>query len=120
MFCKQACHPFLVPEELINNNIENKIKCIYWFKYKIVTDSHKKEVIVNFNFTQINSWCINYNQYIENKIKNKLPIKAINYACFKLEEKGTRSVKKDKSNFIVTGDKFALSIRWGKLIISFC
>ena len=74
---------------------------------------HKeKQVILNFNLTQINSWCINYNQYIQNKIKNKLRMKAINYACFKLEEKATRSVKKKKNNFInVIGDKFATSIR---------
>ena len=45
-------------------------------------------------------------------MKNKLCIEAINYACFKLEEKITRSVKKNKSNFInIIGDKFAMSIR---------
>ena len=39
-------------------------------------------------------------------------MKPINYACFKLEEKITRSVKKNKSNFInIIGDKFAMSIR---------
>ena len=33
----------------------------------------------------------------------------------------SESVKKNKNNFIeVTGDKFAMSIRGGKLIISFC
>ena len=38
-------------------------------------------------------------------------MKTINYACFKLEEKATRSVKKNKNNFInVTGDKFTMSI----------
>ena len=32
--------------------------------------------------------------------------------CFKLEEKATRSVKKNKDNFInVMGDKFTMSIR---------
>ena len=36
---------------------------------------------------------VNYNQYIQDKIKNKLRMKAINHACFKLEEKVTRSVK---------------------------
>ena len=73
---------------------------------------HKeKQAILNFNLTQINCWCINYNQYIENKIKNKLRMKAINFACFKLEEKTTRSVKKKKNNFInVIGDKFTMSI----------
>ena len=46
-------------------------------------------------------------------------MKAINYACFKLEEKTiTRSVKKNKNSFInVTVDKFAMSIRCGKLTI---
>ena len=39
-------------------------------------------------------------------------MKAINYACFKLEEKITRSVKQNESNFInIIGDKFAMSIR---------
>ena len=37
-------------------------------------------------------------------------MKAVNYACFKLEEKATRSVKKKKNNFInVIGDKFVMS-----------
>ena len=39
-------------------------------------------------------------------------MKAINYACFKLEEKATRSSKKNKNNFIyVIGDTFTMSIR---------
>ena len=41
--------------------------------------------------------------------------------CFKLEEKTTRSVKKNKNNIIsVLGDKFIMSIREGKLTISSC
>ena len=39
-------------------------------------------------------------------------MKAIYYACFKLEEKSTGSFKKNKISFInITGDKFAISIR---------
>ena len=39
-------------------------------------------------------------------------MKAINYTCFKLEEKATRKVIMNKSNFInFIGDKFAKSIR---------
>ena len=39
-------------------------------------------------------------------------MKAISYACFKLEEKTPRNAKKNKNNFInVIGDKFAMSIR---------
>ena len=39
-------------------------------------------------------------------------MKAINYAYFKLEENITRSVKKNKNNFMnIIGDKFAMSIR---------
>ena len=74
---------------------------------------HKEQQVnVNFNLTQINSWYIGYNQYIQNKIKNKFCMKAINYAFFKLEEEITRSVKKNKINFInIIGDKFAMSIR---------
>ena len=40
--------------------------------------------------------CINYSRYIQ-KIKNNESMKAINYARFKLEEKATRSVKKNKN-----------------------
>ena len=48
-------------------------------------------------------------------------MKVINYACFKLEEKTTKSVKKNKNNFInVIGDEFAISIRQGKLTILVC
>ena len=39
-------------------------------------------------------------------------MKTINYACFKLEQKTTRGVKKKKNSFInAIGDKFAMSIR---------
>ena len=72
----------------------------------------EKKENVNFNLTQMNSWYMRYNQYIQNKNKNKLHMKAINYTCFKLGEKTTRNVKKNKNNFInVTGDKFAMSIK---------
>ena len=48
-------------------------------------------------------------------------MKATNYACFKLEEKTIKSVKKNKNNFInVIGDKFAISIRQRKLTILIC
>ena len=71
----------------------------------------EKQVNTNFNLSQINSWCINYNQYFQSKIKNKLCIKAVNHTFFKQEEKATRSVKKKNNNFInVKGDKFAMSI----------
>ena len=74
---------------------------------------HKeKQVKVNFNFDQINSWSINDNQCIQNNIRNKLRMKAINYVCFKLEEKATRSIKKNKNNSIsLTRDKFAMKTR---------
>ena len=39
-------------------------------------------------------------------------MKAINYACFKLEEKITKSLKTNKSNFInIIGDKFGMGVR---------
>ena len=85
--------------------------------------AHKeKHVNVRFTLTQTNSSCINYNQYIQKKkIKDKLHMKVINYACFRLEEKATRSIKKNKNNVInVIGEKFAMSISWGKLAIPFC
>ena len=52
-----------------------------------------------FLFNQIKFWCVNYNQYIQNKIKKKLTMKAINYVCYKLDEKATISVKKNKKQF---------------------
>ena len=39
----------------------------------------------NFYLNQMTSGYINYNQYIQTKIKNKLYMKAIYYACFKWE-----------------------------------
>ena len=75
-------------------------------------DHKEKQVKVNFNFDQINSWCINDNQCIQNNIRNKLHMKAINYVCFKLEEKATGSIKKNKNNSIsLTRDKFAMKTR---------
>ena len=47
-------------------------------------------------------------------------MKAINHACFKLEEKATRGVKKNKAILSMLEDKFTTSIGWGKLTISFC
>ena len=39
-------------------------------------------------------------------------MEAIYYACFKLEEKITKSVKKNKINFVnITVDKFSMSVR---------
>lgn len=40
-------------------------------------------------------WCINYNQYIQNKNQ-----KQIKYADFKLKEEATRNAKKNKKYFI--------------------
>ena len=73
--------------------------------------AHKEQQVnVNFNLTQISSWCTSYNQYIQTK--TKLCMKEISYACLKLEEKTTRSVEKNKNNFTsVIGDKCAMSIR---------
>ena len=47
-------------------------------------------------------------------------MKAINYTCFKLEEKTTKSVKKNKNFINIIGNKFAISIKQGKLTILFC
>ena len=48
-------------------------------------------------------------------------MKATNYACFKLEEKATTSINKEKNNCInVIGDKFGMSIRLGNITILFC
>lgn len=40
-------------------------------------------------------WCINYNQYIQNKNQ-----KQIKYADFKLKEEATRNAEKNKKYFI--------------------
>ena len=43
---------------------------------------------------------------------NQLRVKALNYTCFKMEEKTIWSVKKNKKIFInVIGDKSSMSIR---------
>ena len=53
--------------------------------------------------------------------QKQIRMRAMKPACFKLEEKATRSVKNNKNSFIsIIGEKFALSIRWEKLTISFC
>ena len=67
----------------------------------------KNRTTSNFNLNQGNP----YSQYIQNKIKNKLRMKAVSQACFKLEKKATRGVIKNKNNLInVIGDKFTLCI----------
>ena len=79
---------------------------------KIVLLDKEKQAHVAFNLDQINSSCVNYHQYIQNKIQNKLHMKAINYARFKLEQKTTRSVKKNKNYFInVIGEKCVMGIK---------
>ena len=40
---------------------------------------------------------MNYNQYIQNKIKNKLRMKEMTYACFKLEGKPREVLKRKKT-----------------------
>ena len=75
---------------------------------KIVLLDKEKQAHVAFNLDQINSSCVNYHQYIQ----NKLHMKAINYARFKLEQKTTRSVKKNKNYFInVIGEKCVMGIK---------
>ena len=46
-----------------------------------------------------------------NYVKNILRIKAINYACFKLEEKATESAKKEDKQFYQCYRRLAMSIR---------
>ena len=36
---------FLDQKSFINNNIANKIKCMYWFNYKIVIGSQRKTML---------------------------------------------------------------------------
>ena len=45
----------------INNNIVSKMKCMYWFNYKIIGSQRTNECYLYLNFNQINSYCINYN-----------------------------------------------------------
>ena len=56
----------LYKKSFINNNIVNKIICIYWFNEKIVIGSQRRKLKqqenVDFSPTQIKSWCINSNQ----------------------------------------------------------
>ena len=46
---------------------------MYVLNYNIVIRSQRKKskYYLNFNLNQINSLCINYNQYIQNKIEIK-------------------------------------------------
>ena len=75
--------------------------------HKLVIGIHKENIVihqekqgnVNFNPNQINSCCLNYNQYIQKKIKNISCAKA----CFKLEEKETRSLKNKKQFYQCSG-----------------
>ena len=49
--------------------------------------------------------------YIKNNIKKKIPHESKNDVCFKLEEKSTGNVRKNKNSFIeIMGDKFAMSV----------
>ena len=58
--------------------------------HKLVIGIHKENIVihqekqgnVNFNPNQINSCCLNYNQYIQKKIKKKLYMEGINKAYF--------------------------------------
>ena len=99
-------------KSFINSSTVSKIKCMYWLNYRIVTGSQRKTRIckLSFNLSQISSWCLNYKLYIQNKMKNKLQMKALNYACFKPEEKTTRSVKKNKDRFAKLKNYFQLFI----------
>ena len=84
---------------------------VFIYKTVIVLQRKTSKCEPNFNLNQINSQYINYNQYIQ-KIENKLRLKAINHAYSKLEEQVTKSVKKNKNNFItVIGAKLAMNIR---------
>ena len=49
--------------------------------------TNERQVTFNYKLNQINSWCINYNQYISNKTKKQLRMTVINSACFKPEKK---------------------------------
>ena len=79
---------FLHQKCFIKNNIVNKIKCTCIDSItKYYLAHNEKQLNVNFDLNLINSWCINCNHYIQNKIKNKLCMKAISCACFRLEKK---------------------------------
>ena len=54
---------------------------------------------------------LTYNHYIQNKIKNRLPKKARNYACFKLEKKPLEVLKRIEKIIDVKGGKFATNIK---------
>ena len=114
----------LYQKNFISNNIVNKIKCMCWFSYisnfyKSSNFYKEKQVNVNFNHNEVTSCCINGNQYIQNKIKNKLHVKAIKFACFILGEKLLEVLKRIKTGFFnMKGDKFAMSVIWRKLTIN--
>ena len=67
------------------NNIINKVKCIYWFNYRIVVGSQKSNKIMS-TLTSLN-WILDAYTTINNQ-------KLMNYACFKLEEENHWKCKK--------------------------
>ena len=62
----------LYQKDFVKTNIVNKIKCVHWLNYKKVIGSQRKTRNVTETLTP--------------KIKIELRMKAINYACSKLEE----------------------------------
>ena len=59
----------------------------------------------------MNPWCVNYNQYIQNRIIKKITHKSNKLSLLQTGKKATRSVKKNKNNFIIViGGKFVTSI----------
>ena len=68
-------------------------------------------MLTYLNNNEITSCCINDNQYIQNKIKNKLHVKAIKFACFILAEKLLEVLKRIKTCFFnMKRDKSAMSV----------
>ena len=97
-------------KSFVYSNIFNKIKCMYWFNYKIVIGSQRKtsKCKLNFNLNQTNSWCKNYNQYIQ---KNQIRHKSNKLCILQTGIKATTSVE----TINAMGDKSAMSIGWRKL-----
>ena len=78
---------------------------MYWFNFKKWFGTKKKLTSFNFNLNQMYKLQLMHPK----QIKNKLHMKAINYACLKLEEKATKNVKKNKIYFAnVIGDNFVI------------
>ena len=93
-----------------NSSTSNQSIFRFWVRYLCYLIEKKKLVSSHFHISPLPP-----NQYIQNKIRNKSCMIAIDYVFSKLQAKVTRGIENNRSNFInIIGNKFVMSIKWGK------